>query len=122
MTTILIVDDNNDCIELAKIALNNFFDVKFTHVLTASTGEEAFLLYKYLLPAYILTDYHMPGICGEEFLDLVYSSELQRPLDSWIMSADSNLSSKYKVIPKNKLFFSKLNSYLPFEKRALLSE
>jgi CheY-like chemotaxis protein len=70
-------------------------------VYTANSGEEALEVYENYLPDYVITDYHMSGMTGKEFLEKIYSSSLKKPLESWIMSSDKIDVENF--IPKSQL-------------------
>lgn len=74
---ILCVDDEPIILETLKRELRNRFDRKFTYE-TALGGQEALELIEELvtegvLVVLILSDWLMPGLCGDEFLALVHS-------------------------------------------------
>lgn len=57
---ILIVDDNRDCLEMARIV----FETKGFRVTCAANGTEALVILKSSLVTLMLTDYNMPGMDG----------------------------------------------------------
>src|SRR4051794_33815820 len=64
--TVLIVDDEEDIRELARISLERVGGLR---VLTASSGEEGIVLAGSELPDAILLDAMMPGMDGPETLE-----------------------------------------------------
>jgi CheY-like chemotaxis protein len=63
---VLIVDDEDDIRELARIALER---VGGLHVIAASSGEEGLTLAASEQPDAILLDAHMPGLTGPQTLE-----------------------------------------------------
>lgn len=110
MCSILVVDDNPDYLDLVKFGISKIFsDIQFTEIHMAENGEEALDLYKQHLPEYVLTDFNMPGMSGEEFLQAIFSSDLRKPVKAWIMSNAYDLVVDLEgvgFIPKSKLLGS----------------
>lgn len=70
LTTVLVVDDEPDIVELLKETLED----SGYHVLTATNGPEALSLIEKGPPGIILSDNRMPGMTGIEFFEEVKKS------------------------------------------------
>jgi len=88
-TSIMIIDDNPDDIEITRIVLE---DIGRTEkVETATRGEEAL---KYLksgvtLPAVILLDLKMPGMSGFDVLREIRADEKLKPIPVIVVTSSS---------------------------------
>ncbi len=70
MARILVSDDNRQLLEIYRIGLS-----KMGHTIcTACNGDEAYHLFLDLLPDVLITDQHMPLMCG---LDLILALRKQ---------------------------------------------
>src|SRR3954451_1550192 len=74
---ILIVDDEEDIRELARISLER---VGGLHVIVASSGEQALVLAAEQQPDAILLDAHMPGLDGPSPLERLKGDRLPEPI------------------------------------------
>lgn len=70
MKKILVADDDRNTLEMMKQALSPFYEV-----LAASSGEEALLMLRGVLPDLILLDIDMPGMDGYQVLERLHKNE-----------------------------------------------
>lgn len=102
MSTVLVVEDNEDNIELIRIILEaNGYEVNH-----AATGRQAVERALTLQPEFILLDIQLPDIDGEEVLRRIRSSEAGKKIPviavtSYAMSGD-----------KERLLFTGCNGYI----------
>jgi two-component system, chemotaxis family, chemotaxis protein CheY len=71
----LVVDDSD---VIRKVARRVLEDMHYM-VLEAASGEEAIALCRKAMPQLILLDWHMPGINGHDFMDMLKLIKTDRP-------------------------------------------
>jgi DNA-binding NtrC family response regulator len=72
---ILIVDDEINSLKVLSAAIrSDIFDVE-----TATSGEEAFSMFKEAHYDLVISDYKMPGMTGEQLLEKVKTHTLETP-------------------------------------------
>jgi DNA-binding response OmpR family regulator len=88
--SILVIDDDADILELAKIRLKHAgYDV-----LTALTAEEGLKILKKQMPDLILLDLLLPGMRGEEFCKIVKKDRKTKKIPVIIFTASVTAISK----------------------------
>lgn len=92
MDTILIVDDNTDCLDMMEIALLE----EGYNVITAQNGEEAFKLFQTGNVDLVISDVVMPSLDGEQLLQAIkrYSPKTEVIL----VTADSSLDAAARAV------------------------
>lgn len=102
MCSLLSCDDNEEWLVLLKLLINirSNFKIRFDPIYTASNGREGFHLYQQILPDYVLTDFNMPFLNGRELLTKIYSSDLKKPINAWLMSNEILEEEKFNFVYK----------------------
>lgn len=88
-TTILIIDDNNDILQLVLKCLDPYYPV-----LCASNAEEALTILKNNTVSLIVSDVMMPGMNGFEFCSIVKSDIETCHLPVVLLTAKTNIEAK----------------------------
>lgn len=91
MKKVLLVDDNEDVLEVAKIILAN----SGYQIMTASSGEEAVAVCSNEQPDLVLMDLNMPDLDGFASIQLLRSSGYNNPVV--ILTASENEEDRAKA-------------------------
>jgi CheY-like chemotaxis protein len=104
---LMIIDDDEVVIFLAKVVINQFSDIK--NIDSYTKPEEAFLDLKngvVALPDLILLDLNMPIMDGWEFLDLIQENQLINHVPIAILTSSIDPTDKKKsTLYKNVIDF-----------------
>ena len=93
--TILLVEDEHDLRKTMTLSLASMYTV----VIPASNGIEAMeLLSKHSIDI-VITDLHMPSMCGVDLIEAIRSTYNDDPMPIIITSGYSDISAKYLDVP-----------------------
>ncbi len=92
--TILVVDDEQDSLEVARFIL----DFYGAEVVSASDGREALDMIKQQRPNFIISDLSMPVMDGWEFLHNLRSSPLTADLPIIALTAHAMVGDRERVL------------------------
>ncbi|MDQ5987406.1 MAG: Polar-differentiation response regulator DivK [Syntrophus sp. SKADARSKE-3] len=107
----MIIDDNCDDIEIARIALEDIG--RKENVETATSGQQAlkYLRSKENLPALILLDLKMPGMSGFDLLREIRADERLKPIPVIVVTSSSLDSDRQlaNVVGANGFLYKELD-------------
>ncbi len=91
---IMIVDDEEDSLEVARFIL----DFYGANVITATDGREALDLIKQECPNFVISDLSMPGMDGWELLHILKANPLTADLPIFALTAHAMVGDRERAL------------------------